>query len=365
MVNTHIQKHAHSPGDGNVSKTKVAKGDAAQSSPTGTLQSAHQSSPLSSASESTHASDNPSSEEALAVAENLGVVDCAREEDDENPYLRIINALIPVPQVRDLLKTNDVSDPVPTFNLVSRYRNNKETIKRVLLLAFTPSKSNLINIAMADPAKFSVASECLVHGLPYPQSFFLVASVIYSDLFGEDTTKQICIEPLDISFPWVAAVLGCVFGTAPSGVLFFNGYRGRMSLMSWMRPEGVAIKMYAPAQSTENAMVQETVQAWDQDGFKLSQYHFDLKCHIDPDEGDVILIICTVGRYKNLSYNVMSMNIQVVLKITDSPTVTDCEKLLCPLPAYLQMMRAFGVSREEPASAVNEAEMEYDPVEVY
>ncbi|PBL03895.1 hypothetical protein ARMGADRAFT_1070387 [Armillaria gallica] len=314
------------------------------------LESACQSSPLSSASESTHASDNPSSEEVLAVAENLGrapidVVDCAREEDNENLYLRIINALIPVPQVRDLLKTNDVSDPVPTFDLVSHYRNNKETIKRVLLLAFALSKSNLINITMVDPAKFSAASECLVHGLLYPQSFFLVGSIVYSDLFGEDTTKQICIEPLDISFPQVAAVLGCVFGTAPGGILFFNGYHGGMSLTSWMRPESA-------------------VRAWDQDGFKLSQYHLNPKCHIDPDERDVVLIICTAGRYKNLSYNVMSMNIQVVLKIADSPTVTDHEKPVRPLPAYLQMMHAFGVSGEEPLSAVDKAEMEYDPVEV-
>lgn len=75
-----IQKHAYSPGDSNVSKTKVAKPDAMQSSPTGILrsfisllilyscinmypmlESACQSSLLSSASESTHASDNPRS----------------------------------------------------------------------------------------------------------------------------------------------------------------------------------------------------------------------------------------------------------------------------------------------------------------
>lgn len=99
-------------------------------------------------------------------------------------------------------------------------------------------------------------------------------------------------------------------------------------------------------------------------GFKLSQYHLNPKCHVHPEEGDVILVICTAGHYKNLLYNVMLMNIQVILKIADSPTVTDHEKPVHPLPSYLHTLHAFGVSGDEPLSSVDEVEMEYDPAEV-
>ncbi len=112
--------------------------------------------------------------------------------------------------------------------------------RRVLLLAFAPSKTNLVNLALSDPSECSVSSDKIIHGLPYPQSFFLIGSVVYSDLFGGDTTKQICIRPLDFLFPRVTAIIGRVFGTAPGGMLFFNGYRGGMSFMSWTKPENGA-----------------------------------------------------------------------------------------------------------------------------
>ncbi len=50
-------------------------------------------------------------------------------DEAKNPYKGIIHALIPVPRIRDLLKAKDIADPVPTFNLVRYYRNNKEVIK--------------------------------------------------------------------------------------------------------------------------------------------------------------------------------------------------------------------------------------------
>ncbi|SJL14190.1 uncharacterized protein ARMOST_17645 [Armillaria ostoyae] len=327
------------------------------SGPTAVLQSERQSSPLSSASDTTRASNNPSNEDLNTVEDDKDqtpghAAGDPVHEDEKSPYDGILNTLIPVPRVRDLLKTNDISDAVPTFDILRRYRNNKEVIKRVLLLAFVPSKSNLVNLALADPSEFSVVSERLVHGLPYPQSFFLIGSVVYSNLFGKDTTKQICMEPLDLSFPHVAAVLGRVFGTAPGGALLFNGYRGGMSFQSWMKSD--------------------TIRAWDEPvpvfdcraGFRLSQYHLNAKCHADPDEGDVVLIICTVGRYRNLSYNVMSLNVQVVLKIANGPTVKDRDKPARPLPYWFYELRSFGVSGEEPAAVVDEGEVEYDPEEV-
>ncbi|KAK0431616.1 hypothetical protein EV421DRAFT_1911709 [Armillaria borealis] len=318
MVNTRgIQKHAHSPGDGNASKPKVPKTDAVQSGPTGVLQSERQSSPLSSASDTTRASNN---------------------------------------------------------------------LRRVLLLAFALSKSNLVNLALADPSEFSVVSEQLIHGLPYPQSFFLIGSVVYSDLFGEDTTKQICMEPLDLSFPRVAAILGHVFGTAPGGALLFNGYRGGMSFQSWMKSDSnrnvcscaVNGKRHGPGTYHSCCILNQltssltAIRAWDEPvpvfdcrvGFRLSQYHLNAKCHADPDEGDVILIICTVGRYRNLSYNVMSLNVQVVLKIADSPTVTDRDKPVHPLPSWFYELHSFGVSGEEPAVVVDEGDVEYNLEEV-
>ena len=113
--------------------------------------------------------------------------------------------------------------------------------RRVLLLAFAPSKTNLVNLTLLDPSESSVSSDKIVHGLPYPQSFFLIGSVVYSDLFGSDTTKQICIRPLDFSFPRVTAVVGHVLGIAPGGTLLFNGYQGGMLFRSYMKPDNGAI----------------------------------------------------------------------------------------------------------------------------
>lgn len=175
----------------------------------------------------------------------------ASAHDNKNPYDRIIHALIPVPCIRDLLKTKDISDPVPMFNLVRYYRNNKEVIKwvficlllsipwfscfrRVLLLVFALSKTNLMNLALSDPTEFSVSLDKIMHSLLYPQSFFLIGSVVYSDLFGAKTTKQICIRPLSFSFPRVMAILSCIYGTAPGGSLYFNGYHsGSCSCPGW------------------------------------------------------------------------------------------------------------------------------------
>ncbi len=53
----------------------------------------------------------------------------ASADDDKNLYDSIIHALIPVLCIRDLLKTKDISDPVPMFDLVRYYCNNKEVIK--------------------------------------------------------------------------------------------------------------------------------------------------------------------------------------------------------------------------------------------
>ncbi|SJL12737.1 uncharacterized protein ARMOST_16168 [Armillaria ostoyae] len=304
MVNTRIQKHAHSPGDGNVSKAKAAKTDVSQDvagnskpEPDG------QSSPLSTATDSTCPSNSASHEDLTAPAET---VDRARNrtahggfsDDKKNPYEGILRVLIPVPRIRDLLKAKDIADPVPTFNLVRYYRNNRAVIKRVLLLAFAPSKTNLMNLALSDPTECSVSSDKIVHGLPYAQSFFLIGSVVYSDLFGGDTTKQICMRPLDFSFPRVTAVVGRVFGTAPGG-------------------------------------------------FKLSQYHLAPKCFENPEEGDLVLIICTV-----------------VLKIADGPTSMDGGKPTRALPAYFGELHGFGVSGEElPATdAIDEMEADEDEV---
>ncbi|SJL11511.1 uncharacterized protein ARMOST_14915 [Armillaria ostoyae] len=374
MVNTRIQKHAHSPGDGNASKAKAAKTDVSQDvagnskpEPDG------QSSPLSTATDSTCPSNSASHENLTAPAET---VDGARNrtahggfsDDKKNPYEGILRVLIPVPRIRDLLKAKDIADPVPTFNLIRYYRNNRAVIKRVLLLAFAPSKTNLMNLALSDPTECSVSSDKIVHGLPYAQSFFLIGSVVYSDLFGGDTTKQICMRPLDFSFSRVTAVVGRVFGTAPGGTLFFNGYRGGMSFMSWMKPESGRMSQTVPPHAVNGK--RHVVRPWDEPvpvfdcraGFKLSQYHLAPKCFENPEEGDLVFIICTVGWYKNMSYNVASFNVQVVLKIADGPTSMDGGKLTCALPAYFGELHGFGVSGEElPATdAIDEMEADED-----
>ncbi len=56
-----------------------------------------------------------------------------------------------------------------------------------------------------------------------------------------------------------------------------------------------------------------------------------------------MLIIFTVGRYRELSYSVASYNVQVVLHLADPPTDTDGERPETPLPAYLPNLEPIGV----------------------
>lgn len=65
-----------------------------------------------------------------------------------------------------------------------------------------------------------------------------------------------------------------------------------------------------------------------------------------------------------MSYNVISCNVQVVLKIANGPTAMDGEKPACPLPAWFAGLRDVGVSGEELPVIDDGEEMEYDDEEI-
>ncbi len=65
-----------------------------------------------------------------------------------------------------------------------------------------------------------------------------------------------------------------------------------------------------------------------------------------------------------MSYNIISCNVQVVLKITNGPTAMDSEKPAHPLPAWFAGLWDFGVSGEELPAIDDGEEMEYDDKEI-
>lgn len=77
--------------------------------------------------------------------------------------------------------------------------------------------------------------------------------------------------------------------------------------------------------------------------FKLSVYHLSPPIKVDPENGSIVLVIFTVGQYKELSYSVASYNVQVVLRLADPPNDSDGEKPETPLPTYLTPLEPIGI----------------------
>ncbi|SJL03658.1 uncharacterized protein ARMOST_07015 [Armillaria ostoyae] len=96
-----------------------------------------------------------------------------------------------------------------------------------------------------------------------------------------------------------------------------------------------------------------------QSNFKLSQYHHGEKIETDVNKGTIVLVIFTARRYKEAEFNVASLNVQVILRITD--TLNDCDgvKPAFTLPKYMTSFGPFGVSSE----VIEDDEIEAEPVE--
>ncbi|KAK0479749.1 hypothetical protein IW261DRAFT_1564404 [Armillaria novae-zelandiae] len=268
-----------------------------------------------------------------------------------NPYRDVANNLVQLTRVNDYLKSRDIPEQVPTVDIAAMYRNNYPIIStsRVMHIAFAPSKDCLTNLALIDPDDYSVHSERVVRATVVPRSFFMLGSVVYSDLFGLSTAKQICIQPLHFLWPRTAAAIGHVFEVGPKKVLMNNGYRRGLSFTSWLKSSETSTatpdipvngKRHGPAIRPRD----QPVPVFDCRGpFKLSSYHTCPADNVDPENGSIVLIIFTLGRYKELGYNVVSYNVQVVLRLADTPSDDDGKKPVVPLPAYLTSLEPVGV----------------------
>lgn len=54
---------------------------------------------------------------------------------EENPFDEIIKALTPLPRIKDYLKSRDIPDHVPTFNIVLAFRNNFPVLRYTHILS--------------------------------------------------------------------------------------------------------------------------------------------------------------------------------------------------------------------------------------
>ncbi|KAK0440477.1 uncharacterized protein EV420DRAFT_1485942 [Desarmillaria tabescens] len=206
-----------------------------------------------------------------------------------NPYQAIVSALIPLGRVKDYIKSKEIPDRVPTVDVAALYRNNLPVIH-----------------------------------------FFIVGSVVYSDLFGLSTSKQICIQPLHFLWPRAAAAIGRIFGVGPNKVLMNNGFKGGLSFTSWLK--------------SGDSMPVFDCQA----PFKLSIYNTCPLNKVDPENGSIVLIIFTLGHYKEI--------------LQQNLTGRNPEK---PLPMYLSTLDAVGVSGDDDNknAFVGNASMEDDSEE--
>ncbi|KAK0219148.1 hypothetical protein IW262DRAFT_1298234 [Armillaria fumosa] len=130
-----------------------------------------------------------------------------------------------------------------------------------------------------------------------------------------------------------SAAIGQIFEVGIKKVLMSNGYCRGLSFSSWLKT-GDCIRPR-----------DEPVPVFDCRGpFKLSSYHTCPASKVDPENGSIVLMIFTLNRYRELSYNITSYNIQVVLQLADLPSDEDGEKPATPLPAYLMSLEPVGVT---------------------
>ncbi|KAK0471491.1 hypothetical protein IW261DRAFT_1425127 [Armillaria novae-zelandiae] len=234
---------------------------------------------------------------------------------NNNPYAVIANSIIHLMPVNDYIKSRDIPERVPTVNVATLYRNNYPVIIRLMHIAFAPSKDNLMNICLVDPDNFTIHSE----------------RVIRNSLVAQ------------------TAAIGHIFGLGVKKVLMNNGFRRGLSFTSWLKSgdfqgSGSTIPVNGRRHGPAIHSRDEPVPVFDCRGpFKLSSYHTCPASTVDPDNGSIILVIFTLNRYRELSYNVASYNVQVVLRLADPPSDNDAEKPATPLPAYLTSMEPIGV----------------------
>lgn len=68
----------------------------------------------------------------------------------------------------------------------------------------------MTNLALTEPARFKLGSSNYIIKKTSPADparFFLVGTVMLSDLWADSGAKQICIQPCDVTWPRAAAVL--------------------------------------------------------------------------------------------------------------------------------------------------------------
>ncbi|SJL16366.1 uncharacterized protein ARMOST_19888 [Armillaria ostoyae] len=269
-----------------------------------------------------------------------------------NPYQDVAESLVQLTRVNDYIKSRDIPKRVPTVDVAALYRNNWPVIRRIMHIAFAPSKNYLVNLALVDPADFSMHSDRVIRTTIMSQSFSMIGSVVYSDLFGLTTSKQLCIQPLHFLWPRTAAAIGQIFSVGAKRILMNNGYRRGLSFTSWFRnneskaPDpGPYVPVTGKRHSLSIRPRDQPVPVFDcRAPFKLSAYHLCPADKVDPENGSIVLVIFTLGQYKKLNYNVASYNIQVVLRLANPPSGTDGEKPETPLPTYLTPLEPIGIS---------------------
>ncbi|KAK0432386.1 hypothetical protein EV421DRAFT_1742354 [Armillaria borealis] len=244
-------------------------------------------------------------------------------------FARIMDAVVPLSRVKDLLWNRDGEERVKTVELVGHLSTKPALLKHLLYISFHPSKPNLHNLALADLSQFKFYQGCISNGSGAAQSFFLIGQVMYSDLFDEDNSKQICIKPLYSHWARSAAVIGSDDATT-SRLVPINGRKHR------------------------------PVPVFDCKGsFQLTKYHKTTPLEEDPEIGSFVAIIFTIGRFKDGDHFVVSPNIQVVLCLGDKKDDLIEEG---DIPKDIRSLQQFGVKGSE-VTVKKEIEVEDEPSE--
>ncbi|SJL17397.1 uncharacterized protein ARMOST_20947 [Armillaria ostoyae] len=278
---------------------------------------------------------------------------CSHERDSpmqtppalENPFDGIMSAVSVLPRVKDLLRNHEMEERVKTIELVDHLSSKPILLTHLLHLAFHLSKPNLSNLALVDPSQFCFNQGRIVMGSGPMQSFFLVRQVVHSDLFSADSTKQICIKPLYTHWARAAAVVGKIIGVKAGCSIVFSSFRGGVSLSSYMKklsdptPSTVPVngKKHGPAVRPWN----ESMPVFDCHGsFQLTKYHKCPPDSEDPKINSFVVVIFTIGRFKDGDDYVVSLNIQVVLRVGDAKDDFAEEG---SVPKHIRSLRQFGV----------------------
>ncbi|PBK58942.1 hypothetical protein ARMSODRAFT_983454 [Armillaria solidipes] len=220
-------------------------------------------------------------------------------------FVGIMDAVAPLARVRDLLRNRDGEERVKTIKLVGQLSTKPVLLKHLLYIAFHPSKPNLHNLALADPSQFKFYQGRIANGSGAVQSFFLVGQVVYSELFNEDNSKQICVKPLYSHWARSAVVIGKIMGLKSNESVTFSSYHGGVSMTTYMKksistgddstlhPVPVNGKKHGPAMERKRLIV----PVFDCKGtFQLTKYHKMLPVSEDPEVGSFVTVIFTTRR---------------------------------------------------------------------